>query len=217
MKTRFALAALAVLAAPLAAQQKAADPDKPVQGGGTLPAGWSARTDRDAAMDNVKFVTMGPTGLHVTTGPAVILWKDTDKAAGGFHTEAVFTQTKAPTHAEAYGLFIAGKDLKGAGQYYTYFIVRQDGKFLIRTRDGAGTKNVTEGWTDNAALVKADEAGKATNKLEILVGKDKVTFSANGKEVYSMPAAAGSMDGVVGLRVNHNLDVHIEKFGVHKM
>lgn len=217
MKMHIAVAALTLLAGPLGAQQRNNDPDQAVQGGGTLPAGWSARTDRDAPLTNVKFVTMGPTGLHVTTGPAVILWKDADKGTGGFHTEATFTQTKAPTHAEAYGIFVGGKDLKGAGQYYAYFVVRQDGKFLIRIRDGAGTKNVTEGWTDHAAVVKAGADGKATNRLEILVGKDKVTFSANGTEVYSMPAAAGSMDGIVGLRVNHNLDVHIEKFGVHKM
>ena len=214
MTLRLALATLAALTAPLAAQNP--DPDKPVQGGGKLPAGWSARVDKDAAMTNVKFETMGPTGLHVTTGPAVILWKETDKGAGGFHTEATFTQTKAPQHAEAYGLFVAGKDLKGDGQSYTYFIVRQDGKFMIRSRTGATTANVVA-WSDHAALVKADAAGKATNKLEILVAKDKVTFSANGKEVHSMPVTAGTMDGVVGLRVNHNLDVHIEKFGVHKM
>ncbi|HEX9165966.1 MAG TPA: hypothetical protein VF862_08655 [Gemmatimonadales bacterium] len=214
MTLRLALATLAVLTAPLAAQNP--DPDKAVQGGGKLPAGWSARTDRDAAMTNVKFETMGPTGLHVTTGPAVILWREADKGTGGFHTEASFTQTKAPEHAEAYGLFIAGKDLKGEGQAYTYFLVRQDGKFMVRSRTGATTANVVA-WTDNAAVVKADAAGKATNKLEIAVAKDKVTFSVNGKVVHTMPATAGAMDGIVGLRVNHNLDVHIEKFGVHKM
>ena len=214
MRLHLTLATLAVLTAPLAGQNP--DPDKPVQGGGTLPAGWSARVDKDAAMTNVKFETMGPTGLHATTGPAVILWREADKGAGAFHTEATFTQTKAPQHAEAYGLFVGGKDLKGAGQAYTYFLVRQDGKFMVRTRTGAATANVVA-WTDNAAVVKADAAGKATNKLEIAVAKGEVTFSVNGKAVHTMPAAAGATDGIVGLRVNHNLDVHIEKFGVHKM
>lgn len=213
MTLRFALVTLAAMAAPLAAQN--ADPDQQVQGGGKLPAGWSARVDRDAPMTNVKFETMGPTGLHVTTGPAVVLWKETDKGAGAFHVEGTFTQTKAPQHAEAYGLFVGGKDLKGDGQAYTYFIVRQDGKFMVRSRTGATTANVVP-WTDHAAVVKADAAGKATNKLEIAVTKDKVTFSVNGKPVHTMTAAAGAMDGIAGLRVNHNLDVHIEKFGVHK-
>ena len=214
MQVRIALAALALITAPALAQNPS-DPDKVVQGGGTLPAGWSARADRNAPMTNVKFETMGATGLHVTTGPAVILWRAADQGAASFHVEGTFTQTKAPTHAEAYGLIVGGKDLSGDGQTYTYFIVRQDGKFMIRQRVGPGTKDVMP-WTDNAAIVKADSAGKATNTLEILVGKDKVTFSVNGKEVHAMPAAAGGMDGVAGLRVNHNLDVHIEKFGVHK-
>ena len=215
MEMRLALATLALMATPLSAQQKM-DMDKPVEGGGQVPAGWSARTDKDVPMANVKIAPMGG-GIHVTTGPAVILWRDADAPAAGFHTVATFTQTKAPEHAEAYGLFIGGKDLKGAGQGYTYFLVRQDGMFLIKAREGATTKNITTGWTANEAVVKKDDAGKATNKLEILVGTDKVTFSVNGKEVFSMPTTAGAMSGVVGLRVNHNLDVHVDGFGVHKM
>ena len=57
MTMRLALATLAVITAPLSAQN--ADTDKPVEGGGKLPAGWSARADKDAAMTNVKFETMG--------------------------------------------------------------------------------------------------------------------------------------------------------------
>ena len=52
MQVRIALAALALIAAPAVAQNPS-DPDKTVQGGGKLPAGWSARTDRNAAMTNV--------------------------------------------------------------------------------------------------------------------------------------------------------------------
>ena len=38
----------------------------------------------------------------------------------------------------------------------------------------------------------------------------------NGKEVHRMSRAdAMNVDGVVGLRVNHNLDVHIEDFKVN--
>ena len=75
------------------------------------------------------------------------------------------------------------RDLNGDGQAYTYFIVRQDGKFMIRQRAGAGTKDVMA-WTDNAAVVKADAAGKATNKLEILVAV------AGDRLLYSMGAGA---------------------------
>ena len=92
---RFArsLSLLLLLAAPLAAQArkpaKAADPDKPVKGGGSLPAGWSARTDDEGKEADVKFVTMEK-GYHVTLGPATILWRAADKVDGTFHAVALF-------------------------------------------------------------------------------------------------------------------------------
>jgi plastocyanin len=217
MRLALTLATSVLLAIPLAAQQEK-DPDAKVKGGGKFPPGWSVRLDKpDAGVDNVKFEPMGP-GLHTTTGPAVILWRDENNVSGNYHVVATFAQTKAPTHPEAYGLFIAGKDLNGEGQAYTYFLVRGNGMFLIKKRTGATTANVTEGWKASDAVVKQDAtSGKASNKLEISVNGTKVTFSVNGKEVHSMEAPAGSLDGVAGLRVNHNLDVHIEGFGVHKM
>ena len=193
-----------------------ADPDNPVEGGGTLPAGWAARTDGDRPMANVKFVTMG-NGLHVTLGPAAIFWREADRVSGPFHAEVTYTQTKAPQHPEAYGMFLAGQDLKEAGQSYVYFLVRKDGKFLVKRRTGTTTSNVTEGWTDHAAVVKEDAAGKATNKMEIAVdAAGKVSFKVNGQEVHTMTDPAATR-GVVGLRVNHNLDLHIAGFGVHPM
>ncbi len=222
MRTLSILALTTLIAVPLSAQ--GSDPDKKVAGGGTLPAGWSARGDKGATLENVKFVTMGP-GLHVTTGPAVILWKETDAVKGPFHTLATFTQTKAPTHPEAYGIIVAGDDLKGAGQSYIYFLVRGDGKFTVRKRTGETVVNLTtggdtNGWVANEALAKQDATtGKATNKLEVdgKVDPSKVSFKVNGKSVLELPAASVNLDGAVGLRVNHNLDVHVDGFAVHKM
>jgi hypothetical protein len=191
------------------------DPDHVVQGGGKLPEGWSARTDRDAPLSNVKFVTMGD-GVHATMGPAAIFYRESDKVNGPFHTLATFTQTKAPTHPEAYGLFFGGKALNGEGQQYTYFLVRGDGKFLIKQRNGAETRNVTDGWTANAAVKSQDADGKATNKLEIdATTPGKVKFLANGTSVYEMDASPADINGIVGLRINHNLDVHVAGFAVH--
>lgn len=216
MRIVLTTAALALLAAPLGAQTPA-DPDRKVDGGGSLPAGWNARTDGNRPMTNVKFVTMG-NGFHFTLGPAVIVWRESDDAPGAFHTEATFTQTKAPTHPEAYGLFFAGQDLSGGGQSYIYFLVRGDGKFLVKRRTGEETSSVSEGWTDHAAVTKQNEAGKATHKLEIAATADgKVSFSVNGTEVYTMTVQPAETGGIVGMRVNHNLDVHVEGFVVHKM
>jgi len=207
----------AVSVSPTVRLSAQADPDRAVAGGGSVPTGYHARTDRNAPLTNVKVVTMG-SGTHFTLGPAVILWRDADSASGGYHVVANFTQTKAPMHPEAYGLFIGGHDLAGAGQGYTYFLVRGDGKFLIKRRIGDSTAVVNPGgWTANDAVVKADSAGKATNELSILVGGGNVKFMVNGKEVYTAKASDVDAVGVAGLRVNHNLDVHVGALGVHKM
>lgn len=205
------LAALAV-AAPVAAQ---ADPDKPVAGGGTLPAGWQARTDRNASLENVKFVTMGP-GWHVTTGPAVILWRAADATTGDFTLKANITQTKAPEHPESYGVFTGGMHLDGAEQAYTYYLIRGDGKFLVKRRTGATTANVTDGWVENAAVVKQDAQGKATNTLSVAVSGGTARFLVNGTEVWSGPAASVDTNGAAGMRINHNLDLHVSEFSVAK-
>ncbi len=52
--------------------------DHAVQGGGTIPAGWTARPDDNDAITNVKVVPMG-SGIHVTLGPAIILYKSANE------------------------------------------------------------------------------------------------------------------------------------------
>lgn len=215
-------AAVLLAAAPLAAQ--GADPDRPAQGGGQLPAGWSLRLDtRTASAADVKVATMG-TGLHVTTGPSGILWRAPDQTEGRFHTEATFTRTKAPAHPEAYGLFIAGRDLASDAQTYLYFLTRGDGKFLISRANGTvatsgrpAVTHVSQGWTDHAAVAKANAAGQSTDKLEIATAGGKLRFSVNGQLVHEMDAAGLDLRGIIGLRVNHNLDVHVEGFVVHRL
>jgi hypothetical protein len=63
-----------------------------------------------------------------------------------------------------------------------------------------------------------DPAGKATNLLEIDAKRDpeKVEFKVNGETVYRTDATRIGLSGIVGFRVNHNLDVHIEGFAVHQ-
>ncbi len=218
---RFArsVALLLLLAAPLAAQAKKgtkpADRDKAVTGGGNLPPAWSAQTDTKNKEADVKFVVMDK-GYHVTLGPATILWRATDKVDGPFHVVALFTQTKPSEHAEGYGFFVGGQGLGGDGEKYTYFLIRQDGRFLIKRRDGASTSNITSTWTAHPAILPPNAAGQATNRLEVTVGKDRLAFAVNGKEVYTADPRLIDAKGIVGLRVNHNLDVHIDEFAVHK-
>lgn len=210
------LSFLILAAAPLAAQG-ANDPTHKAAGGGSLPAGWAGRTDRATdKLSDAKFVTMGP-GYHVTSGPAAIYWNPANSVTGPFVASTTVTQTKAPTHPEAYGIFIMGKDLDTPQQNYAYFLVRGDGKYLVNHRAGAEVHKIVP-WTENAAVHKADANGKATNVLTVDASKaDSVRLLVNGTQVAALPMShLGKTDGIVGLRVNHNLDVHVGGLSVQK-
>jgi hypothetical protein len=191
--------------------------DHAVQGGGLLPAGWSARPDGEGDLKSVKFVIMEP-GYHLTLGPATILYREKDRANGPFHTLATFHQMKKLEHAEGYGLFFGGESLTAGDQRYIYFLVRDDGKYLIKRRDGANTAEITRGWTASPAIKKGDAQGRATNLLEIDAKRDptKVSFKVNGTTVHTADAKSMGTKGIVGLRANHNLDLHVEGFAVHQ-
>jgi hypothetical protein len=203
------------------AASQATDTATSKQGGAlqpaALPPGWIARPDKGDEPSKIRFVAMEP-GYHLTLGPATILYRTEDMAQGPFHTLATFHQMKKPRHPEGYGLFVGGKQLKGKDQTYTYFLVREDGAYLIKQRKGDSTSAVTKGWKPSGAIKKADAQGKATNLLEIDAKQDpkKVDFKVNGQSVYSAPADQMDLTGIVGLRVNHTLDVHIEGFAVHQ-
>jgi hypothetical protein len=88
---------------------------------------------------------------------------------------------------------------------------------MVKHRAGAEVHTILD-WTDNAAVHKADAEGKATNTLSVDASKpDSVRLLVNGTQVAALPGAhVGSTDGFVGLRVNHNLDVHVADFSVSK-
>jgi hypothetical protein len=216
-RTALAIAASLLAAGGSLAAQQMSDPDHTVAGGGVFPAGWHVRTENNAALTGVKFVAMG-SGYHTTMGPAAIMWRDADVATANYHTVATFTQTKAPMHPEAYGLIFGGQDLAGAGQAYTYFLVRGDGRYSIRRRAGYANKpTAIVEWTASDAVHKADSTGAATNELAVLVRDSKVTFTVNGTEVYSTTADKVDAAGIVGYRVNHNLDVHLSAIAIHHL
>lgn len=217
MRSMLSAAALAAaLTTPLTAQDHANDADHAAHGGGSAPTGWTVRADRgDAA--GAKVEAMGK-GLHLTLGPAIILYREDTRGSGPFHTLATFTQTKPSKHAEGYGLFVGGKGLEGDAQQYLYFLVRQDGSYLIKRRNGDETSDVSKGWVEHAAVKKPEGNGAVTNLLEIDNKRDpnRVAFLVNGQEVYATNAKGMALDGIVGIRANHNLDLHIEGFDVHR-
>jgi len=216
--------AVFLLFPPLATLMAQGDPDRAVAGGGNFPAGWHVRTETNrqtgqpAPFENVKFSNMGD-GLHTTVGPAAIYWRDRDTISASYHVVAKLSQMKNPAHPEAFGIFIGGKSLADSGQSYTYFLVRPiDGMYSVRRRPSyAGRPVAVVEWTASDAVTKADSSGRATNELSIQAQGGKVKFMVNGKEVYTGDAANLDVNGVVGYRVNHNLDVHLGPLGIHKL
>lgn len=207
MKRYAVIAALALFAvAPLVAQ---------------APKGWMVRADRSTSASDpdgagtIKFVTMG-TGFHATNPAAAVFWNPANTATGNYTLKGTFTLQKPSGHTNYYGLVFGGQGLEGAGQNYTYFLVAQDGTWLIKKREGdASTQNVAP-KTPNAAVKKPDDSGKSTNALEVRVGADKVDYVVNGTVVHTMPKAGLKTDGIYGIRVNHLLEVHVDGFAVSK-
>ena len=217
-------AALAA-AAPLAAQR--GDPTMAVTGSGKLPDGWMLRFDptRGGAptppMTAISFETMGP-GLHVKSGPAAIYYNTKDMGSGQYQISATFKQSKSMQH-EAFGLFIGGANLQDSTQSYIYFVMKPfDGTVRIarRSSNGKPADIMAENPAAPEAAINRDAPtdGSATNTMLIHVAKDTVHFLINGKLVKAVAKSAlgGSTDGQAGLRVNHNMDLHIDGYAVKK-
>ena len=194
------------------------DPDIAPEGESTgLPAGYALRLDRaDGSAADYQVMAMDG-GMHVQTGPAGILYDETDTVeSGDYSVSASFTEIGAPpNHREAFGLFIGGSDLQGENQAYTYFLVRADGRYIIKQRAGGETSDVSDGgWVDSDAVNAAAEGGDVTNELAIEVRGDQVHFSINGTEVATVPASEIDAHGIAGVRINHNLNVQVDGFEI---
>jgi hypothetical protein len=220
---RMTLSVIAALAmvAPVAAQQQAAKDSTTAVAAAPLPEGWSMKLDPQAASMTAKFVTMGQ-GYHVTSGGAAIYYSGKDVQPNvPFAVMANFRQTKKNVghgdHGEAFGLFFGGQNLDDAAkQTYFYFLVRQDGMFLINHRAGSEVHKLVD-WTASSAIHKFDDMPNAANDLEIKVGADSVRFMVNNAQVHAISrTSVADVSGRSGFRVNHNLDVHIGNYMVMK-
>ena len=186
------------------------------------PAGWKVRVDRsESATDPdgagaIKFVTSG-SGFHATNPQAAVYWNPANKATGSYTLKGTFTLMKPSGHTNYYGLVFGGSDLEGAQQKYLYFVVAQNGTWLIKNRDGSST-GVIAPKTPNDAVKQPDASGKSTNALEVRVGADKIDFVVNGAVVHAEPktGALAKTDGIYGIRVNHLLEVQVDGLTVSK-
>lgn len=201
-----------------AAQEQGEDPDVAPAGEATgLPAGFALTLDNpDAAPAEFRVMEMGG-GLHIETGPAGVVYNASEAVPSGDYTvSATFTEMQGPAnHREAYGIVIGGSNLETADQQqYAYFIVRGDGSWLIKQRNGPEASNVSGEWTQAEGINTTTGEGETTNTLEVAVRGDQVHFSVNGTEVATVPAADIPTHGIAGVRVNHNLNVMVSSWSV---
>ena len=182
-----------------------------------LPDGYALRLDRPNR-DPTEFVATSDDGvLGVRTGPAGIIYRPDQVASAARYTaRAQFTEIDPPIgHREGFGLFVGGQDLEDERQRYTYFLIRGDGRYLIKRRDGASTVEITNGWELSGAVqVPSSETRDVVNELAITVEGDRVRFLCNGEPVAEIPIGDLNTRGVVGVRVNHNLDVRVQDLQV---
>ena len=186
------------------------------------PKGWKLRSDHssDASDPDApgadKFLVSG-SGFHAINPMAAVYWNPANTAAGNYSLKGTFKLIKSTGYNEYYGLIFGGSALEGPMQNYLYFMVTDDGTYLIKRRDGSSTQGVSA-KTPSDAVKKPDASGSATNALEVRVGADKVDFVINGTVVKSMPKTGpvAKTDGIYGMRINHQLDVQIDGFGVSK-
>jgi hypothetical protein len=96
-----------------------------------------------------------------------------------------------------------------------YFVIRNDGSFMVRHRGGPEVHTIQD-WTPHPAVARHTGDGGPTvkNVLAVDVGRDAVRFFVNGQEVTSFPTGPMRTDGVVGLRVNHRLNLHVSRLEV---
>ena len=182
------------------------------------PEGWRVRVDQSRnAQDpddtpNLKVATVGG-GMRVTGGPAGTFWNPAHSVTGNYTVKGNFTLMQPSSHPNYYGLIFGGSALDGPNQRYVYFLVAQDGTYIIRRRNGDTVEDV-KGDTPHAAVRRPDASGRSVNALEVRVAGDTISYVVNGTVVHTTPKTGvlASTDGLVGVRINHVLDVQVDGF-----
>ena len=186
------------------------------------PKGWLLRADRSQsaadpdAPGDIRFTAQG-TGFHAVTPQAAVFWNPANQATGNYTLKGTFALVKPSNHTNFYGLVFGGSDLEGPKQNYLYFLVAQDGSWLIKQRAGdATTNNIARAM--HPVVKKPDASGTSTNALEVRVVADKIDYVVNGTVVHSTPKSGptAKTDGLYGIRSNHRLDVKVDNLALSK-
>jgi hypothetical protein len=184
------------------------------------PPSWQVRLDRpqQASVEDVWYVDMPP-GWHITTGPAAIFWDPANQASGEYRLESEIFLFDPGERREGFGVFLGGMELRASTQAYVYFLLREGGEFIVKTRRGDETETVIP-WTAHPAIAswadRGPDAATAKNVLAVEVGAAQLRFFVNDVEVAALPTDGPSTAGVFGLRVNHNVNIHVTNLEVQR-
>ena len=106
---------------------------------GQSTAGWKVRADRSTnaadpdAAGKIQFMAMGG-GFHAVNPQAAVYWHPSNTAKGNYTLKGTFILNEPSGHTNYYGLVFGGSGLDGPQQTYVYFLVAQDGTFLVKRR-----------------------------------------------------------------------------------
>ena len=175
-------------------------------------AGMQVRLDRStnaADPDDVPDVTLKAAGdgFQVNTGPAAVVWNPTNTATGTYTLKGKFTLLEPSGHVNYYGLIFGGGALEGEQQNYLYFLVAQNGTYIVKHRANNEAVHDIVGRTAHDAVRQPGSDGRSVNDLEIRVGADELEFLVNGTVVHTQPRTgmASRTDGIWGVRINHRI------------
>lgn len=210
------LALLLAAACGAGSDTRAAEPDSAAP-----PAQPSAAQPSPPAAAAPAWGTNPASGVAVTaggvttieTGPHALLWpRDGAQLAPPYSVRASLRKRAGRLH-EGYGLIFGGSNLEApeAEQLYSYFLVRGDGSYLIKRRDGAQTPVVRD-WTRHPDVARDAGGEGRPNDLEVRVKADSVTFLVNGGTVATVPASELLVAGRAGLRVSHDVVLEAQGF-----
>jgi hypothetical protein len=172
--------------------------------------GLSMRVDQSqnaSDPDDVPEVTITPVGenFRVSTGPAVIVWDEAQTASGEYTLSARFTLEEPSSHNNYYGLFYGGSALEGESQNYLYFLIGQNGSYIVKHRANNEVVHDVQARTPHDAIATPGADGTSVNELTVRVGAEQTEFVVNGTVVFTAPKSgmAARSDGIYGVRINH--------------
>lgn len=179
--------------------------------GAQAPEHLQLRIDRSTSAsdpDDVPDVTVTHANdvLRVNTGPAAVVYDPENTASGSYTLKGRFTLLEPSDHVNYYGLVFGGRSLEGSSQNYLYFLVAQNGSYIIKHRANDETTHDIVARTESDA-VNGYEGEPSVNDLEVRVGESTVDFVVNGTVVHSAEKGGmlGRTDGIYGVRINHRL------------